>query len=133
MVIPNEFKHLILNTAPRHTVKAIAPSTYTDLINSPSLIIWDGASEHTIWADKRVNWAFRALHDQLHLETRIGFSPLEEIHIGRIQASQYESYSSYLADLVYIETAGQAEYFLKNGIFVQDQVEFTKVSLKTIR
>jgi hypothetical protein len=129
MFIPNEFKHLILNTAPRHLVKAVAPSTFSELMSQPTLVVWNGASDATIWNDSAVNYAFRALHDALHLKTRIGFTPLEEIAIGRIQASQYESYSSYLADLVYIETAGQAEYFLKNGIFVQNQVAFTESML----
>lgn len=130
LIVPNEFKQLILNTAPKHLVKAVAPSTYSDLLNQPTLTVWSGASHNTIWQDERVNWAFRALHDQLHLDLGIGFTPLEEIAIGKIQAARYESYSSYLADLVYIETSGQAEYYLRNGVFVQNQVAFTIEALK---
>jgi hypothetical protein len=125
--VPREFKNLILQTAPRHEVKDIAPSTEIELFNSPSLVIWSGASEGTIWNDARVNWSFRALHDALHLKVGIGFSPLEEIELGRIQASRY---SGLLADLVYCEVAGQAEHYLKTGQFVIDQVEFTLNYLK---
>lgn len=122
-----ELNHLILTTAPKHEVRALAPSTFQDLLNQPSLVIWNGESEHTIFNDSRVNWAFRALHDTLHLQTRIGFSPESEMELGRIQANQY---SGLMADLVYIEVAGQAEHYLKTGRFVSDQVEFTIRALK---
>ncbi len=127
--LPNEFKQLILDTAPKHLVKAVAPSTFQDLYNSPTLVVWSGASDNTIWGDNKVNYAFRALHDALHLKTGIGFSPLEEIEIGRIQASMY---TGLMAELVYIETAGQAEHYLKTGQFVEDQVSFTINELKKL-
>ncbi len=132
MNIPNEFKNLILNTAPKHLVKAVAPSTFQDVWNSPSLVVWNGASDNTIWNDPTVNYAFRALHDALHIETRIGFSPKEEIEIGRIQAAKYQSYSVLFSDLVYIETAGQAEHYLKTGQFVEDQIRFTMEQLNKL-
>lgn len=120
---------LILNTAPKHVVKDVAPSTFADLIRQPTLVIWSGESHNTVFNDARVNWAFRALHDALHLKTGIGFAPEEEIYIGRIQANQY---TGLMADLVYIETAGQAEHYLKTGQFVKDQVKFTLNSLQTL-
>lgn len=122
-----ELKNLILKTAPKHEVRDVAPDTFKGLYNQPSLVVWSGESEHTIWGDSRVNWAFRALHDALHLKTRIGFSPAEEIELGRIQASQY---SGLMADLVYIEVAGQAEHYMRTGQFVIDQVRFTMSKLK---
>lgn len=117
-----EFNNLILKTAPKFSIRDVAPNTELELFNSPTLVIWSGASDSTIWNDKRVNWAFRALHDALHLKTGLGFSPAEEIELGRIQANQY---SGLLADLIYIEVAGQAQHYLKTGQFVQDQVTFT--------
>lgn len=125
----NEFKNLILKQATkvRYTVKDLAPSTELDLFNNPSLVIWSGASNHTIWNDPAVNWAFRALHDHLHLKTSMDFTPQSEIELGRIQANQY---SGLLADLVYIEVSKQAEYYLNNGVFVSNQVEFTLNQLK---
>lgn len=120
--------NLILSTAPKHEVRNVAPSTELELFNSPkTLVIWSGASENTIFNDNRVNWAFRALHDQLHIVTGIGFSPEAEIELGRIQANRY---TGLMADLVYIETAGQAKHYLKTGQFVTDQAEFTLNALK---
>lgn len=125
-----EFNSLILKQAAavRYTVADLAPSTHQDLIQAPTLVIWSGQSDSTVWNEARVNWAFRALHDKLHLETGLGFTPQDEIVLGRIQASRYDS--QLLQDLVYIEVAGQAEHYLKTGQFVVDQIEFTKNSLK---
>jgi hypothetical protein len=117
-----ELNNLILNSAPQHEVRDVAPSTFQDLLASTGLVIWSGESDHTIFGDARVNWAFRALHDSLHLKIQLDFSPRAEIELGRIQANQY---SGLMADLVYIETAGQAEHYLKTGRFVLNQVEFT--------
>lgn len=129
----NHINNLILRQASKlkYRVADEAPGTIPDLFQTSGtgqgLVIWSGASDNTIFQDASVNWAFRALHDALHVKTRIGFSPAEEIELGRIQASQY---NGIMADLVYIEVAGQAEYFLKNGVFVQNQVEFTVNALK---
>lgn len=111
-----------------YQVKAIAPNDEKSLFTQTGLTVWSGASDCTIYNDSSVNWAFRAIHDQLHLDTRLGFSPLEEIELGRIQAARYSS--QLMQDLVYIEVAGQAEYYLKTGQFVSDQISFTLNQLK---
>jgi hypothetical protein len=111
----------------RYIVKDTAPSDEKALFSSTSLVIWNGASENTIFQDATVNYAFRALHDSLHLKTGIGFSPLEEIHLGKLQASKFDG---ILADLIHCEVSLQAEYYLKNGVFVSNQVDFTKKVLK---
>ena len=123
--------NLILRQASKlqYTVADRAPQTQLELFTAPSLVIWSGESDNTIFNDKIVNYAFRALHDALHLKTRIGFSPKEEIELGRIQANQY---TGLMADLVYCEVSEQAAYYLKNGIFVKDQVSFTKEYLKKL-
>lgn len=124
-----EVNSLILKQASKLTyrVSDVAPNTFAELLQAPSLVIWSGASDHTIFQDARVNWAFRALHDQLHIETGLDFSPEFEIELGRIQAARY---TGFMSDLVYIETAGQAEYYMKHGKFVLDQVEFTLNELR---
>lgn len=126
-----DFNRLILSQASklRYTVKDTAPSTERDLFAPSGLVIWSGASERTIWGDAIVNHAFRAIHDTLHLQTGMGFSIDEEIELGRIQANQY---TGLLADIVYLEVAGQAKYFKTHGVFVPDQVVFT-VSNLTLR
>jgi hypothetical protein len=119
-----EVNYKILSDAAkiRFSVSSYAPNTENALFTSTSLVIWDGESNNTIFDDQTVNWAFRALHDALHLKTRLDFSPKAEIELGRIQASKY---SGLLADLIYIEVAGQAEYYLNHGIFCPNQRAFT--------
>jgi len=112
----------------KYTVADHAPGTEKGLFNQASLVIWSGASDDTIFDDCRVNWAFRALHDSLHLKTGLGFSIAEEIYLGRLQANQY---SGILADLVYSEVAEQAEYYRINGVFVPNQKTFAIDSLKS--
>jgi hypothetical protein len=124
-----ELKHRILKDASKldYIVKADAPNAVQDLKSTSQLVIWSGASDQTVWGDPSVNWAFRALHDRLHISTGLGFTIPEEIELGRIQASLYDG---MLADLIYIEVAGQAEHFARTGEFIVDQVSFTLNSLR---
>lgn len=114
----------------KYSVADLAPSTETDLFNAPSLVVWSGASDATVYQDETVNWAFRAIHDAMHLETGLSFSVEHEIEMGRIQASKQSS--SVLADLFFCEIAGQAQYYKQNGVFVSNQVEFTLNYLQKI-
>ena len=107
-----------------YTVADRAPSVETELFgNSGRMVIWAGESQHTIYGAPEVNWGFRAIHDQLHLDTNIGFDPLAEIHLARLQIASMRLEGT-IADLVYAEIAGQAEYYQKTGNFVTDQLEF---------
>lgn len=121
---------LIMTQAAKLTYRVadLAPSTEVELFNASGLVIWSGASEGTIYGDAAVNWGFRALHDALHLKTRMGFGVDAEIELGRIQASQYES--DLMRELVFAEVAGQAAYYKQNGVFVPDQAAFTMAHLE---
>lgn len=114
----------------KYSVADLAPNNEIELFNASSLIIGSGASDLSLYGDKKVNWAFRALHDALHLKTGLGFSHLEEIELGRIQASQFDG---ILADVIYCEVSMQAKYHLETGLFVLNQVLFTKAFLNNIR
>lgn len=106
----------------------LAPSTEVELFNAPRVLpIWTGASENSVFQDERVNWHFRAIHDTAHLETGLGFTVEQEIELGRIQASKLSS--DFLARLFWLEIAGQAEYFLKHGKFIENQLEWTLENL----
>lgn len=124
-----DINNKILKLAPKHQVADLAPSTELELFNSPSLVVWSGASDNTIFGDARVNYAFRALHDALHLKTRRDFSPDSEIELGRIQANQF---SGLMADLIYVEVSLQAKYYKETGLFVADQVSFDLCELKKL-
>jgi hypothetical protein len=114
-----------------YTVKSEAPSTEVDLFNSPSLIVWSGQSDKTVFQNETVNWAFRALHDALHLKTKLNFTHDAEIELGHIQASKYDS--DLLRELVFCEVSMQAMYHKETGLFLQDQASFTENFLKKIK
>ncbi len=129
----NYINNWILRQASRiqYRVDSNAPGTQADVFNQSSeLVIWNGASDNTIFNDPIVNYAFRAIHDKSHIDTGLGFNALHEIELGRIQASKIES--DLLRELVYIEVSGQAEYYLINGVFIKDQRQFTLNRLKAV-
>lgn len=112
-----------------YRVSDIAPGNETDLFNQGStIVVWSGSSDNTIFGDKRVNCAFRALHDALHIRTGLGFTHTEEYELGRIQASQYDS--DLMSTLVYCEVVCQAKYNEETGLFVPDQLAFTNDCMK---
>jgi hypothetical protein len=123
----------ILRQASRldYIVKDAAPSTEVELFNSPSLIVWSGQSDKTVFQDETVNFAFRALHDALHLKTGLNFTHDAEIELGRIQASKYDS--DLLRELVFCEVSIQAMYHKETGLFLQDQASFTENFLKNVK
>lgn len=113
----------------QYTIAENAPNTEKELFGScGGLVIWSGASENTIYCDPQVNFAFRALHDTMHLETGLDFSVEQEIELGRIQAAKQSS--DLLADLIYAEIAGQAEVYKETGAFVENQLDFMLEGLK---
>lgn len=114
----------------QYVVADLAPSDEKSLFErakTQGLIIWSGASDSTVFNDSSVNHAFRALHDNLHLKTGLGFSPAEEIRLGALQSSL--SPCPYIAEIIRIEVAEQAAYYLSNGIFVVDQIDFMRQKL----
>jgi hypothetical protein len=127
MVLCPRLNEIILARAPSFSVADAAPNCERDLWTMGSMVVWSGASDRTVFGDPAVNWAFRAVHDAMHLATGLGFSPAEEIEMGRRQASTFDG---GVADIVFLETAGQAEYFLRTGKFVEDQVAWTLARLK---
>jgi hypothetical protein len=125
-----ELNNLILREARQvsYVVADSAPDTERSVFSQGTeLKIWSGASDCTIFQDASVNHAFRALHDKLHVVTKLPFTIEGEIELGRIQANQYQG---LMADLVYIEVAEQVKHYAEHGSFVVDQVEFTLNKLR---
>lgn len=125
----NYLNHALLKRAERigYTVSDFAPSDEKALFNEASLVIWSGASENTIFADSRVNWAFRAIHDNCHLKSGLGFTVDDELTLGHYQAS-LES-CPYLKAITECEIGAQALYYKQNGVFVPNQLAFAKETL----
>jgi hypothetical protein len=131
MLLCNTLNERILELAPKHIVSAYAPDTFETLSrNIGGLVVWDGGSDNTIYGDAKVNWAFRAWHDSLHLKLNADFSLEGET---RVALEQARILGGYHAEIVLAEVIGQAEYFAKHGEFPTNQVEFIKSYLKGIK
>lgn len=118
-------------SAIRYTVADEAPSDEKALFSrskAQGLVIWSGASDRTIFNDASVNWAFRALHDAFHLRVGLGFSPDQEIELGKLQAKSVTC--PYLSAIIECEVSAQAEFYKNTGHFVPDQIAFTKTILE---
>lgn len=68
------------------------PHTYEELIHQIEahgiFVVWSGASEHTIFGDPEINYAFRAWHDWCHWRRKSDFSPSGEIAVAHHAASR---------------------------------------------
>jgi hypothetical protein len=60
-----------------------APATYEELVRhwhtNRRICVFDGGSDHTIFADPEVNHAFRAWHDWVHVKHGYDFSMNGEV------------------------------------------------------
>jgi len=87
--------------------------------------VWTGSSENTIFGDPKINHMFRAWHDCTHIVNDLGYEPLNEILVGKIQAEQLPYSWRFERDLIDAEVTGQVLYFVANNEFISDQRQFT--------
>lgn len=119
----------ILKLAPKHETSVNAPATFEELCrNVGKLVVWSGASDRTVYGDARVNHAFRAWHDSLHLKLNAPFTVEGETLVALEQARLIGS--DAWAQVMLAEVIGQVGYARSNGAFPVDQVEFIKQYLK---
>lgn len=127
-----ELNNKILKLAPKFDAMEYAPDTYERLASHVStgsrLVVWHGASESTIYGDARVNHAFRAWHDALHLKLGAAFDYDGEKRVALEQARLIDS--DAMARIILAEVVGQVDYVSKFGQFPIDQVEFVLQYLK---
>jgi hypothetical protein len=125
-----ELNTLIKRIAPKYTASSFAPDTFERLYRSTTsgLVVWDGASDNTIYGDATVNHAFRAWHDSLHLKLNADFTLKGEYRVACKQASQL---GDGYARIIMAEIEGQARYFEKYGQFPTDQLAFILQYIKT--
>jgi hypothetical protein len=129
-MLDNELNRLILKFAPKHSISDIAPNSFETLMDSKTtgLVVWSGASEGTIYGSSLVNYAFRAWHDSLHISLCAGFDLIGESRVANEQARLLQG-DGYAA-IILGEVLGQTQYYLKNGFFPTNQVEFMANYLK---
>ena len=98
------------------------------------ICVWSGGSEHTIFADRETNYAFRAWHDWRHLTGNHDFTPEGELEVYWAQEGDisrvYGAYPREWRTILWAEIVGQGEYERANGTFPQDQMAFVKCYLQ---
>lgn len=86
--------------------------------------------ENSIFASKSVNVAFRAWHDQVHIEMNEDFGYCAESRVAFKQAAELPEDWGYEKMLIMCEIIGQAMHHDKYNEFVGNQMEFTKELIK---
>jgi hypothetical protein len=118
-------------------VSDTAPDTFDKLKShveqTGRMLVWNGASDATIFGDPEVNYAFRAWHDWCHLAGNHPFTPEGERGAANLQIQHIREIYGYTADanemvrLIDAEVNGQVTYHEHhNGDFPADQVAFVK-------
>lgn len=95
------------------------------------IYIWTGASDRTIFGEPTVNHYFRAWHDYIHITNNLGYDFVGESIVCEIQKSMLPIDWVLERNLVHAEIIGQAQYFMLNGEFLNDQRKFTRRYLVT--
>lgn len=119
-------------------VSSKAPQDFESLLahydKTGRILVWNGASEQTIFADSEVNFAFRAWHDSKHITG--GFNFMRKGEISAMRAQQMDVVTLYngptmhfFCDLIKAEVQGQFDYKERRGGFPVDQLAFVRAYL----
>ena len=120
-------------------VSEIAPQDFDSLLahyqETGRVLVWNGASGKTIFADAEVNFAFRAWHDSKHIIARLPFNRAGKFEALAMQkADILACYDGATADsfcaLLDAEIAGQFDYCERYGGFPIDQAAFARVYIQ---
>lgn len=129
----------VLNQAPRHHPACDAPNSWTalkawgyDAKPGDSMPVYDGGSDKTIYTHARYNYAFRAWHDKIHLDSGLGFNKLAEVMVSNIHVRQarramimFNLTEEDFKALRY-DVAGQVLYYYRYNEYVNDQAAFVQ-------
>lgn len=89
------------------------------------LMIWQGASDNTIFGDPKVNLLFRAWHDYEHIVNQFPFTTEGESMTAFKQIAQLPQEWGFEQRLILTEVIGQVLYnHYHNGAFPVDQRRF---------
>ncbi len=111
-----------------------APSTYEDLVahlNSGNrMVVFSGGCEKTIYADREVNYAFRAWHDWCHWRGQHNFSLEGEVAVWEMQCrhivTRYGISNTQMRwiFILHAEVVGQRIYYEKHRAYIDNQYAF---------
>lgn len=132
--------HLADKTARGVRIADIAPQTYEEVIYQIEthgvIVVWSGASQHTIFGDPETNYAFRAWHDWCHWCGKSDFSPSGETAAAYMQREQLIALygdtprTRRWCKIIEAEIIGQIRYREQHGEFPIDQYAFVVDYLK---
>lgn len=105
----------------RYTISDNAPSTRIELGAEPSLVVWSGASNQTIFKDPQTNYLFRAWHDTLHIRYNLDFTSKDETILADISRAII---GGTLGDIFHAEIYGQLKHLETFGVYPTNQAAF---------
>ena len=121
-------------------VSDTAPSTFPELMafieTHRRITVFSGGSEKTIYADREVNYCFRAWHDWCHWRGRFDFSLEGETAVWQMQCDHFRSLFGDSAmtrrwqKILYVEVVEQWLFHERHGYFPDDQMAFTRSYLE---
>jgi len=115
-----------------------APQNFDSLVahfdKTGRVLVWNGASDRTIFADAEANFAFRAWHDSKHILGGHPFTREGELAALDMQKADVRAiYDGATADsfcaLLDAEIRGQFDFKEKNGGFPENQAAFARAYL----
>ncbi len=122
-------------------VSANAPDSLESLTRhyqeTGRLLVWNGASDKTIFGDPEVNYAFRAWHDSKHIFGQFAFNLEGETQAFFAQAKDIYALfgggtiANGFVDILRAEIIGEFEYTEVRGGFPIDQIGFARDYLCT--
>ena len=106
-----------------------APESFKDLkaqTTHKCIPIANYGCDTSIYDDNTINETFRFWHDVTHLELDVDFSMQGEYAVidEHLKAAKQYGLSLLATRILFIDTAGQVEYYNKHSEFVQNQKSF---------
>ena len=136
----------VMDKAPQHIAVSDAPDTWTRLkaFNAKTwtgprdkhgfriMPVYNGGCDNTIYSTPAVNYAFRAWHDSLHLESHSCFNYAGEKLVAKahVRSLHDNGLSQEDQDAIWFDTYGQNLYYLKHKRYIENQALFVAACFK---
>lgn len=117
-----------------------APSTFKELMQEwhtcctagllsgtrVPLRVYSGCSDTSIYGSPEANYAFRYMHDVVHVQLRLEFDVADEIAVATAQRCMLGNLTPEEERVFFIDTIGQALWHTITGEFLEDQGVFAQ-------
>lgn len=95
--------------------------------------VYAGDSGTSIYGTPEANYAFRYMHDIVHVQLGLEFDVADEIATAKAQLRMLGPLTKEEIRTFLIDTAGQALYHVMTGEFVEDQAAFVQSVYEDMR